>query len=54
MVKKLTENATVVAKFGNNESGYSLSKTEIGPSLKPLFKISEFGPEVEVYKLNNK
>lgn len=51
-VKKLTKKAIMVAKFGNNESGYSLSKTEIGPTLKPLFTIKEFGPEIEIYRLN--
>ncbi len=50
-VKELTKNAQLVAKFGNNESSYSLSKTEIGPTLKPLFSITEFGPEIEIYKL---
>ncbi len=50
-VKELTKNAELVANFGNNESSYSLAKTEIGPNLKPLFTISEFGPEIEIYKL---
>jgi hypothetical protein len=50
-VKELTKNAELVASFGNNESGYSLSKTEIGPTLRPLFTIREFGPEIEIYKL---
>lgn len=51
-VQKLTGNAKLLARFGNNESGYSLGKTEIGPTLSPLFQIEGFGPEVEIYKLN--
>jgi leucyl-tRNA synthetase len=50
-VRELTKDARLIAKFGNNESGYSLAKTEIGPTLKPLFSITEFGPEIEIYKL---
>ncbi len=50
-VRNLTKNATLVASFGNNESHYSLAKSEIGPTLLPLFKIKEFGPEIEIYKL---
>lgn len=52
-VKNLTKDAKLIVSYGNNESNYSLSKTEIGPSLLPFFKINEFGPEVEIYKLNN-
>lgn len=52
-VKNLTKDAKLIVSYGNNESNYSLSKTEIGPSLLPFFKIKEFGPEVEIYKLNN-
>lgn len=52
-MRKLTENATLLVKYGNNVSDYSLGKTDIGPTLLPLFEISEFGPEIEIYKLNN-
>jgi hypothetical protein len=52
-VKNLTKDAKLIVSYGNNESNYSLSKTEIGPSLLPFFKINEFGPEIEIYKLNN-
>jgi hypothetical protein len=52
-VKNLTKDAKLIVSYGNNESNYSLSKTEIGPSLLPFFKIKEFGPEIEIYKLNN-
>lgn len=51
-VYDLTKNAKLVANFGNDESGYSLGKTEIGPNLIPLFKIDGFGPSVEIYELN--
>ncbi|MDQ5950471.1 MAG: hypothetical protein QG585_413 [Patescibacteria group bacterium] len=50
-VRSLIEKSTLVASFGNNESHYSLAKSEIGPTLLPLFKIKEFGPEIEIYKL---
>lgn len=50
-VKSLTKNSTLVASFGNNKRHYSLAKSEIGPTLFPLFKIKEFGPEIEIYKL---
>lgn len=51
-VKNLTKDAKLMASYGNNESNYSLSKTEIGPTLLPFFKIKEFGPEIEIYKLD--
>lgn len=50
-MKDLAQNGTLVASFGNNERHYSLAKSEIGPTLFPLFKIKEFGPEIEIYKL---
>lgn len=53
-MRKLTENAILLDKFGNNERDYSLGKTEIGPTLLPLFKINEFGPEIEIYKITIK
>lgn len=52
-VKNLTKDAKLMVSYGNNESNYSLSKTEIGPNLLPFFRINEFGPEIEIYKLND-
>jgi hypothetical protein len=50
-VQKLKDNGKLIASFGNDVSTYSLGKTEIGPNLLPLFRIHEFGPEIEIYKL---
>lgn len=50
-VESLSVGAKLVASYGNNVSSYSLSKTEIGPTLSPLFKIKEFGPEIKIYDL---